>query len=207
MTVRKAIDVLVADQMLTRKKGKGTFLKSDKPKDLTYRLKNITSFKDDIIGLGIKPLYKVLTVEVIEANQKISDMLQLQTDKKVIYILRVLNANNEPVLIDRNYLPYLEFKDILNMNLTDPLFKELTKKFNITLHHSTQVFSYELCGKEETKIFGFPNPCPCFFLECVIYDPNNIPVIAIFSYFRVDKYKLSFTLDEYIQSEISIMNT
>ena len=198
MTVRKAMDLLVADQMLIRKKAKGTFLVSTKPKDLIYKLENITSFRDDMIGLGKKPFYELLTAEAIEADEKVSEMLQLQTNGRVIYISRVLRADNEPVLIDRNYLPYYEFKDILNMDFTRPLFKEITERYNITLHHSTQTFSSVLSSDEETKLFGLSNPCPCFQLDCIISDPNNIPIIALFAYFRGDKYNLKFDSGEYV---------
>ena len=117
MTVRKAMDFLVADKMVVRRPGKGTFLVSEKPKDLIYTLKNITSFVDDMKSSGFNPTYQTIDVKVIQLDDEVSKLLKLKNDQRAIYSLRVLHANDEPVLIEKSYLPYLKFKDILNTDL------------------------------------------------------------------------------------------
>jgi DNA-binding GntR family transcriptional regulator len=116
MTVRKAMDSLVFDAMVIRRPGKGTFLTSEKPKDLIYTLKNITSFGNDMQSVGIQPTYQAVEVKVIQADGEVSKMLKLKNDKRAIYSLRVLHANDKPVLIEKSYLPYFKFKDILDMD-------------------------------------------------------------------------------------------
>ena len=199
MTVRKAMDSLVFDAMVTRRPGKGTFLTSERPKDLIYTLKNITSFGNDMQSVGMQPSYQAVKVKVIQADSKVSMMLKLKNDKRAIYSLRVLHANNTPVLIEKSYLPYLKFKDILDMDFNNTLYQIITEKFDIALDHATQCLTAEFPGEEETRIFGLPEPCPCMKMETVVYDPHNSPVEALFAYYRGDKYKFKFKAGHYIR--------
>lgn len=197
MTVRKAMDSLVFDAMVTRQPGKGTFLTSEKPKDLIYTLKNITSFGNDMQSAGIKPSYQAAEVKVIQADSELSKMLKLKNDERVIYSLRVLHANDIPVLIEKSYLPYCKFKDILDMDFNTTLYQTITEKFDITLDHATQCLTAEFPGEEEARIFGLSEPCPCMKMETVVYDPHNSPVEALFAYYRGDKYKFKFKAGHY----------
>ena len=202
MTVRKAMDSLVVDSMVTRHAGKGTFLISEKPKDLIYTLKNITSFGNDMQSVGIEPSYQAVEVKVIQADGEVSKILKLKNDKRAIFSLRVLHADDKPVLIEKSYLPYFKFKDILDMDFTATLYQTITEKFNITLDHATQCLTAEFPGEEETRIFGLPEPCPCMKMETVIYDPHNSPVEALFAYYRGDKYKFKFKAGSYKRHSI-----
>ncbi|MEE8552461.1 MAG: GntR family transcriptional regulator [Desulfobacterales bacterium] len=199
MTVRKAMDSLVFDAMVIRRPGKGTFLTSEKPKDLIYTLKNITSFGNDMQSVGIQPTYQAVEVKVIQADGEVSKMLKLKNDKRAIYSLRVLHANDKPVLIEKSYLPYFKFKDILDMDFNTTLYQIITEKFGIALDHATQCLTAEFPGEEETRIFGLPEPCPCMKMETVVYDPHNSPVEALFAYYRGDKYKFKFKAGHYIR--------
>ncbi len=202
MTVRKAMDSLVVDAMVIRRPGKGTFLVSEKPKDLIYTLKNITSFSDDMQSAGIQATYQAVEVKVIQADGEVSKMLKLKNDKRAIYSLRVLHANDKPVLIEKSYLPYFKFKDILDMDFNATLYQIITEKFNIALDYATQSLTAEFSGEEETRIFCLPEPCPCMKMETVLYDPRNSPVEALFACYRGDKYKFRFKAGHYIHHSI-----
>ncbi len=202
MTVRKAMDSLVVDAMVIRRPGKGTFLVSEKPKDLIYTLKNITSFSDDMQSAGIQATYQAVEVKVIQADGEVSKMLKLKNDKRAIYSLRVLHANDKPVLIEKSYLPYFKFKDILDMDFNATLYQIITEKFDIALDYATQCLTAEFSGEEETRIFGLPEPCPCMKMETVLYDPHNSPVEALFACYRGDKYKFKFKAGHYIHHSI-----
>jgi len=198
MTVRKAMDSLVVDAMVIRRPGKGTFLVSEKPKDLIYTLKNITSFSNDMQSAGIQATYQAIEVKVIQADGEVSKMLKLKNDKRAIYSLRVLHANDKPVLIEKSYLPYFKFKDILDMDFNATIYQIITEKFDIALDYATQCLTAELSGEEETRIFGLSEPCPCMKMETVLYDPHSSPVEALFACYRGDKYKFRFKAGHYI---------
>ncbi|MBA7533384.1 HTH-type transcriptional repressor GamR [subsurface metagenome] len=198
MTVRKAIEELSLDKKIERKRGKGTFLIAAKPKDLVYKLEHISSFTDDMKALGITPRTDTRLIEVVEPNKDVRSILSLKKKEQVIYTLRVKYAEEEPVLIERSYLPYSEFKEILHMDLDGSLYHLLVENFNITLHQSTQIFSSILSSQEDTELFNLKQSCPCIMIESVMYDPNNIPIEILYSYFRGDKYKFRVSSGKYL---------
>lgn len=198
MTVRQAIEELSIEKMIDRKRGKGTFLVSQKPRGLIYKLEHISSFTDDMKSLGITPRTETRSVEVVEPKPIIRNILGLQKKDRVIYTLRVKYAEEEPVLIEKSYLPHSEFRDILDMNLDGSLYHILVEHFDITLHHSTQIFSAILSSREDTELYNLKRRSPCILVESTQYDPNNIPIEVLYSYFRGDRYKFRVSSGEYL---------
>ncbi len=198
MTVRQAIEELSIEQMIDRKRGKGTFLVSPKPRGLVYKLEHISSFTDDMKALGLTPRTETRSVEVVEPSPIVRNILGLKKTDRVIYTLRIKYAEEDSVLIERSYLPHSEFSDILDMDLDGSLYHILVEHFDITLHHSTQIFSAILSSKEDTELYNLQRRCPCIMVESTIYDPNNIPIEVLYSYFRGDKYKFRVSSGEYL---------
>ena len=198
MTVRQAIEELSIEKMIERKRGKGTFLVSPKPRGLVYKLEYISSFTDDMKAIGIAPRTETRSVEVIEPNPIVRTLLGLKKKDRVIYTLRLKYAEEEPVMIERSYLPHAEFRDILEMNLDESLYHLLVEHFDITLHHSTQIFNAILSSKEDTELYKLNRRCPCIMVESTLYDPNNIPIEVLYSYFRGDRYKFRVSSGEYL---------
>ena len=198
MTVRQAIDSFVMQKMLVRQAGRGTFLVNDKPKDYVYELDNIQSFTDKMESMGITPSTQTYESDVIEATDEIASILQLGTDRRVIYLWRAKLAEGEPVLIQRHYLPYKKFEGLLDMDINMSLYHLLVEEFNVNLHHSTQTFGASLASEDDQKIFGIDGPFCCMVLESVIYDENNIPIELLYSSYRGDKYRFKVHSGQYI---------
>lgn len=198
MTVRQAIDAFARERMVVRRRGKGTFLVSDRNRDLIHELSNISSFADDMERIGLTPTTETLRVEVIEPNSRTREALALAASDQVIYTLRVRKADGDPVLIERSYLSYREFSAILDEDLSGSLYRLLVEKFKVTLHRSVQVFSAVISGDEEQRIFGLAAPCPCIRLESVIYDPDNVPIELLISCYRGDKYRFRVEAGQYL---------
>jgi GntR family transcriptional regulator len=198
MTVRQAIEELASEKMIVRKRGKGTFLVSPRPRDLVYKLDHISSFTGDMKRMGIVPRTDTRSVEVVEPTRHVRTLLALGKEEKVIYTLRVKYADEEAVLIERSFLPHTEFKSVTEMDLSGSLYQLLVEKFHIVLDHSTQVFSAALATKEDAALFGLKHRIPCIVVESVVYDPNSIPIEVLYSYFRGDKYKFKVHSGEYM---------
>ncbi len=198
MTVRKALDKLVVEEMVVRKRGQGTFLISKTPQEFIYSLDITTGFFKDIRNYGLQPSTKTLKVEVIAANKKIAALLELNKDKRVIIMLRVFYANDEPIMIEKNYMPYSEFKDLLTMDLSGLRYPVLNEKYNIVPHHANQTFTAVLCDEEAMNLFGFSKLQACVELEFVVYDASNVPIEVGYYLYRGDKYKFNINSIEYL---------
>jgi len=187
-TVRQAISDLVAKGYVRKRNGVGSFVTNRPFQPVKYTLQRISSFTDDMTRTGIVPRTRLIRQSVIEAPLEVSEKLMLGKEKRVILTERLRLGNNVPLVIERSYLPYREFKEILKMRLTGSLYHLLTKKFQVELHRSIQTFRALILSGEDATLLGVPAGSPGIFLESVIYDSKNIPEEALHAFHRGDKY-------------------
>jgi GntR family transcriptional regulator len=199
MTVRKALDRLVVEEMVVRKRGQGTFLISKMPREFIYGLDVTTGFFKDVRNYGLTPGSKTLCVDVKDADQRIAELLELNNDNpKVIAMLRIFYADDEPLMIERNYMSYDEFKGLLKADLSGLRYPVLKDYYSIIPHHANQTFKAVICDQESMKFFGFSEPEACVELEFVLYDAGNVPIEVGYYLFRGDRYKFNINSIEYL---------
>ncbi|MCL2481067.1 MAG: GntR family transcriptional regulator [Spirochaetaceae bacterium] len=200
MTVRQAIDHFVVRKMVKRTRGVGTFLIRKDPVEYIWQFNNISSFTESMEESGIEAYTKNETMEVIEADPNIKKLLNLSNDSRVIHSVRVKYAEDDPVCIERSFLPYERFKELLNIEIKGSLYRVLIEQFDTHLVRSTQYLSAILLegGEPEMTILGLNKPTPCLLAESLSYDSNNIPVEVLYSCFRGDRYKFKIESGEYI---------
>ena len=187
-TVRQAISDLVAKGLVQKKNGVGSFVAGRGPQPVKYTLQHISSFTDDMIRMSLRPKTRLLDQSVIEAPPEVADKLMLGKERLVILTARLRLGNNVPLVIERSYLPYREYKGLLKMRLTGSLYHLLTRRFKVDLHHSIQTFRAVALSGEDAKRLGISSGAPAIFLESVIYDSKNVPVEVLHAIHRGDKY-------------------
>lgn len=102
ITIRRAVESLVAQGLLMRCQGRGTFVQRPK---LTHQLSEIASWTDQLTALGYVPRTSQRRIEQIPAPGRIARMLKLAKGEEVTKIHRVRLANDEPISLMYNYLP------------------------------------------------------------------------------------------------------
>ncbi|MDZ5253374.1 GntR family transcriptional regulator [Clostridium sp. LIBA-8841] len=123
-TVRQALNSLVNKGYLKRIKGRGTFV--TKPKIVQDNTRFIESYNREMNNKGLKPITRVLGKEIILADSKIAEKLEIGEGDKVIRIERLRFAerenkkddtNHKPVLLTNVYLPYKVAREVLGNDL------------------------------------------------------------------------------------------
>jgi GntR family transcriptional regulator len=187
-TVRQAISDLVVKGIVQKKNGVGSFVIARSFQPVKYTLQHISSFTDDMMRMGIVPQTKLINKSVIEAPPDVAEKMMLGKERMVILTERLRLGNRIPLVIERSYLPYKEYKDILKMRLTGSLYHLLTIKFHVKLHRSHQTLRAITLSGKDAKLLGIAPRSPGIFLESVIYDSKNIPVEVLHAFHRGDKY-------------------
>ena len=187
-TVRQAISDLVVKGLVQKKNGVGSFVLGRALTPVKYTLQHISSFTDDMIRMGIVPQTRLIHQSVIEAPPDVAEKLMQGKEKRVILTERLRLGNRIPLVIERSYLPYKEYKGILRMRLTGSLYHLLTKKFHVELHRSIQTFRAITLSGKDAKLLGLSLRSSGIFLESIIYDLKNIPVEVLHAFHRGDKY-------------------
>jgi GntR family transcriptional regulator len=187
-TVRQAILQLVNDGLVLKKNGVGTFVTSRVDDRVEYSLKNITSLSQEFSKLGITPKTRIISKKVITPTDDLSEKLMLGSDRRAIQIKRLRYGNGIPLVLERSYLSYREYRRILNMKLPESFYQLLIREFGVNLDHSMQTLRSIQLPDRDAQLLEVEAGFPATLQESIIYDSNNITVELLHSYYRGDKF-------------------
>lgn len=191
MTVRAAMDKLVQEGLLLREHGRKTIVADTK----LNRDAGFTSFSEDMRARGLNPQSKVRELRAEMAEASIAAQLGLIAGERVIYLERLRLANQEPVAIERVYLPYERFAGLVNKakQLTrDSLYKILEQEFNCRPTFANETVEAVLLTPADAKLFGLGSCAPALLAQRVTRDENGEPIETVQTLYRADRYRMSF---------------
>ncbi|MRH43293.1 UTRA domain-containing protein [Aquibacillus halophilus] len=186
-TVQAALDDLVKDGMLERKKGLGTFV--TKPK-IEQSLTTFYSFSKVMKSKGLKSEDIVLNISKTKASKLVAKQLGVKTSEEVFALQRVRKANNEPIILETSYLPKSIVPDLMNYDLNEvSLYDYLEKNFGIIVMKAKESFEPVLTSKDESKYLEVEAGSPSLMLDRVAYDQFGRTVEFCRSIVRGDRCK------------------
>ena len=122
--VRQAIGELVEGGYLIRKKAKGTFVSTSSAN--LEKISTLEPFRESALRTGAIPTTKVLSMEVLDADEEIANRLEIDVGMRVIRILRLHYSDDMPVSLSEDVLPYSRCSFVLGHRLqTDSLHRVL----------------------------------------------------------------------------------
>lgn len=158
MTIRQAINNLVEQGYLYRKRGIGTFVQLPK---VEQKLQGMTGFTEDMISRGMKPSSQLLSFRLVPATAKIADRLRIQEGESVYEVRRTRLADDEPIAFETTYLSPTLVKDINEEILQQSLYEHLEKKLGFKLVRATQSIEASIATDMKLNI--------CIFLKRRLY--------------------------------------
>ncbi|MCP4399412.1 MAG: GntR family transcriptional regulator [bacterium] len=196
-TLRQAISELVSEGILRKEKGTGTFVSASNSVTLKHKLQQISSFGDDLNGIGLQEKTIILSKRMEEAKEHVAKALILGSDNNVIAVRRLRTGNKIPLIYEESYLPGNMFKDILDMDLSGSMYKIISERFHIVLSRSAQTIrAVNLEGNIATLLHLSENAAG-LYMESVTFNENNIPIEVLCAYYRGDKYAFEVEVGQY----------
>ncbi|WP_130859617.1 GntR family transcriptional regulator [Gracilibacillus phocaeensis] len=186
-TVQAALDDLVKDGKLERKKGLGTFV--TRPK-IEQSLTTFYSFSKVMQSKGLDPEDIVLSVNKINASQLIAKQLDINEFDPVIALQRIRKASNEPIILETSYLPGSIVPALKKENLKDiSLYDYLEKKHQIIVMKANESFEPVLTRADESIHLEVEEGSPSLMLDRIAYDQFGRKVEFCRSIVRGDRCK------------------
>lgn len=191
MTVRAAMDQLVQEGFLLRERGRKTIVADTR----VNRDSSFTSFSEDMRARGLNPHSEVrqLGSEVAEAS--IAAQLGLTAGERVIYLERLRFANQEPVAIERVYLPYQRFAGLLNKQeelAHGSLYKIIEDNFDTRPTFANETVEAVLLTSADARLFGLDGCAAALLAQRVTRDERGEPIETVHTLYRADRYRMSF---------------
>ncbi|WP_309237262.1 GntR family transcriptional regulator [Actinomadura sp. BRA 177] len=189
-TLRQAIDGLVAEGLLERRHGSGTYVAEPR---IAVSL-TMTSFTEDMIRRGMKPGGRVLSFRTETAGARIGRRLALSPEEEVFTIRRLRLADEASMAIETLYLPRALLPGLRRHDLEGRSFYDLLRGGGIVIASGTETIEPTVTTAEEAAELGVPVHTPAFLFERVTRDPDGRPLEYVRSVYRGDRYRLELDL-------------
>lgn len=171
-TVRNAILDLEYQGKLRRIQGKGTFVTA--PKDSRENLSHYYSFTEETKKRGKIPRSAILEYHIVKASIQVKEALGLFMGEDVIEFLRLRLANEEPMMLERTFIPYNQFPEVTRKMLeTVPLYDIFEKQYNRKIYTVNESFSVALLDTKQADLLGEKAHHPCLKIERKSYDIDD----------------------------------
>ena len=171
MTARKALDRLVADGMLVRQPGKGTFVA---PTKIAHGASQGLSFSDAMRAQGLSCETRVLEAEIVSAPSKVARALSLPAGGQAIFLRRLRLVDGEPAAIHLSYMPS-RLSALLDADLSGSL-SALMSRVGARVERSEDSVEAVLATGEEAKLLSVPEGSPLVLIHGTAYSSGNEPV-------------------------------
>ncbi|MFT8322264.1 MAG: GntR family transcriptional regulator [Bacillus sp. (in: firmicutes)] len=186
MTVRQAINNLVNEGILVRKRGKGTFVAVPK---VEQPLSGLTSFSEDMRSRGLTPKTKILDFQVIPSNRSVARKLMIEEGELVYEVRRLRLADDIPMALETSYLPVSLIKELSKEIVNASLYDYVEKELKLQISHATQTLESSLSQKQESALLQLKDGSPVLLMERYSYLTNGTPFEYVKSVYRGDRYK------------------
>lgn len=175
ITVKKAVDELVIQGLVIKRRGSGTFVKALDDGDVqelslarqfegfsqTHKDKNVTS--------------KIIKFEVVHPSEEIATKLKITCDDFVYYIIRARYADDMPHVVEYIYMPIGLIPGIKNDILMSSVYSYIEKKLNLKIKSGHRIVRAILPNELEQEWLQIPDNFPILEVEQVGFLDNGQP--------------------------------
>jgi DNA-binding GntR family transcriptional regulator len=173
MTVRRAINILSAQDLVVTQKGRGTFVKSMRFWSATFSLEGLQCLFDDEAGTTIK----LLEASIKQADESTARKLAIKAGLSVVYIRRLIYWQEKPYLYHWEYLVYDPLRPIVESEMEVTSLRGLFKETGgLSLKSSVIAIEAAVLSAEEARMLLSQAAAPAFHIEHIIYDFDGKPV-------------------------------
>jgi GntR family transcriptional regulator len=187
LTVRAALDDLVRDGLLVKRRGSGTFVSEPKiAQELT-----MTSFTEDMRRRGMVPASRTLDLRVVPAGAHLGRLLRVSPSEPVVVITRLRLADRETMAIETLHVREALIPGLTAADLEERSFYELLEeRYGITTASGIQTIEPTVTNEDESGALGVPLHSPAFLFERTTQTMSGEVVEYVRSIYRGDRYRL-----------------
>jgi len=187
ITIKKAVDELVIQGLIIKRRGSGTFVKAVGGSDVQElsMAKQFEGFSET--NKDKKVSSKIVKFEVIHPTEEIATKLKITCDDFVYYTVRTRYADDEPYVIDYTYMPIGLIPGIKNDILLNSIYNYIEKDLKLKIKSAHRIIRAILPNELEQEWLKIESNFPILEVEQVGFLDNGQPFEYSKAHHRSDK--------------------
>lgn len=181
ITVRKAMQALEDEGVVTRSRGYGTQINAT----FEYSLKEARGFSQQVVLRGKKPNTLWVNKRVVKCPADVAEQLAIPAESEVFLLKRIRYVDEDAVSIEESYVPtgLIADPDEIGVSLYDYF-----RSQNIMPQRTRSRVSARMADSEFQSHIKLETPVPVLVIKQVAFDPHNRPIEYSISHCRSDLY-------------------
>jgi GntR family transcriptional regulator len=170
-TVRKALDELTAEHLVTRRQGVGSFVAEHDEQRILFQFFKL---KPDDGGEAF-PDSQVVDVEAAPATAQELAELALTAGSEVIRIRRVRALAGKPVVAEWIVLPAALYPGLAQQAIPNNLYALYAGAYGVTVGRAREKLKAVSLERADAALLGVPTGCPALAIDRVAYALDGTP--------------------------------
>lgn len=191
VTVRQALDLLVRRGMLSRGRGRGTFVRDTK---LTVNARSVTSFSRELGELGMHPGARLLRAALVPASDEVAGALGVKPGTELVEFRRLRTADGNPIAVQTSLLVADRFPGLLGRLGEDTsLYGLLKEAYGLVPSEAHERFRVVGLPRDLAQVLDAPKGSHAFLVTRVTSDTRGAFEHTT-SVIRGDRYEVRLAL-------------
>ena len=192
ITVRKALELLMNDGLIARRRGYGTFVQNKKVEQTLTRVEH---FANEMEKRGLESSVTMLSNELLYASRAIAGWLDIEEGDELIRVERLRYADGVPMCIESSHLirsrcPGVQGQDFSRRSLR----RFLEEEYGIIWKRAGQRIYAVGASARLAGYLGIKEGDPLLYIERVSYDTDERPGEYLQAWYRGDSYYFTAAL-------------
>lgn len=202
ITIRKAMEMLVADGLVTRRPGVGTWpLRADTGKKqgdpnarpVSREKAHLTGLLENIVNMGLRTTVEVIDSAVVLASEAVSEALHLAVGDPVYKSIRVRSTSAGPLSFITTHVPQA-IAEINRKDLKRKPLLMLLEEAGVELGGATQTISARLADAVVARHLEVAVGSALLAVTRLVRDTGERPVQLLQGLYRPDRYQYQLQL-------------
>jgi GntR family transcriptional regulator len=197
ITVRQALSELLAEGLIERRQGKGTFVA---PRKVQQGLARIVDFARTVLDLGLKPSTRITEYKIVPADVVLSRILAIPVSSQVSKLVLLGLGDSEPLVLYTSYFPlslgaqmFEAAKERTKRGLPFSTY-DLYKDIRIVMPSQVdQTFEATVADNEISSILKIKKGSPILLVTSIFISSEKSPLEFRRAMYRGDRYKFHIT--------------
>jgi GntR family transcriptional regulator len=190
ITIRNAIQPLVAEGIFSRERGRGTFLRSNEPEHWAGRLMGFSEILKDV---GQEPGARIISQGM--TNRLEPDVRDALRERAVFELRRLRLADGAPIAIEHAFYPpdiglELEKRDLTSI----VMYRVFESDLGLDIEHATQTISASLATRDDAKLLGVKVGSALISLERLTTSSEGRPLEFLRSAYMPEYFRFTVHL-------------